>query len=305
MRHVIYFSVLIFILGVLMPAQAQNTLKQELQELPNKCELVESSSSNYAVTTTHYDYQMMGPFMQKKQISGEFTRGLEDHKVRWNNVRIAVSYNLEACFEQGELQTAMEGFTYVPSGEMMNPEAFASLPQNMNTYLYKNLVWDMMAFDTFSWAFTDSLSLNKEYRAKEASYEIELAGEGTFENKDIRLTWIGVTQKNQKTCAIIKYSILNNPLSINGAQLKLKGRSHYWGNVYVCLETKQLEYAELYEDVIMDMKVAGMENNQLLNTVRTIYVERIRTTNQEVKIPESDFNNGISHLRIGSGTLGF
>jgi len=44
-------------------------------------------------------------------------------------------------------------------------------------------------------------------------------------------------------------------------QVVIKGRSHVWGDVYVSLKDKQIEYAELYEDILMDIKMKGQDNS--------------------------------------------
>ena len=41
--------------------------------------------------------------------------------------------------------------------------------------------------------------------------------------------------------------------------MTLKGRSHYWGEIWVSLSSKQIEYATLQEDVLGEMKLAGQE----------------------------------------------
>lgn len=246
-----------------------------LQSLPPNWSLQINQPISYLVTTTHYDYSMMGPFLNKTQITGRYTRTNAEGTVYWNQVEIAQAHDLESRFKQGLAQPVMEGFSYVPSEKMMEAANYSDFPQDATAHLLKNLVWDMMGFEFFAWAHTDSLQLNQEYRPVEANSQIDLASEGTFENKDIRLTWLGTTQKNKQACAIIKFSVMNNPLTMNSEHLKLKGRSHYWGNVYVALDSKQIEYAELYEDVIMNLTLPGQDQPQRLNTVRTIFVEKI------------------------------
>ncbi|MBI9065440.1 MAG: hypothetical protein JEZ14_25875 [Marinilabiliaceae bacterium] len=260
----------------LVTAWGQKSVPENhLQNLPNNWSLQINHPISYLVTTTHYDYSMMGPFLNKTQITGQYTRTSEDGTVRWNQVEIAQAHDLEASFDTGLPQPVMEGFSYVPSEKMMEAANYSDFPQDATGHLFRNLVWDMMGFEFFAWALPDSYPLNLEYRPVEANYKIELAGEGTFENKDIRLTWIGTTQKNNQPCVIIKFSVMNNPLSMHSEHMKLKGRSHYWGNIYVALNSKQIEYAELYEDVIMNLKMTGQDESQRLNTVRTIFAEKI------------------------------
>jgi len=274
-KEIIITLTFCFALSLVTAWGQKSVPENHLQNLPNNWSLQINHPISYLVTTTHYDYSMMGPFLNKTQITGQYTRTSTEGTVHWNQVEIAHTTNPKSPFEQGLAQPVMEGFSYIPSEKMMEAANYSDFPQDATGHLFRNLVWDMMGFEFFAWALPDSYPLNLEYRPVEANYQIELAGEGTFENKDIRLTWIGTTQKNKQACAIIKFSVMNNPLTMNSEHLKLKGRSHYWGNIYVALDSKQIEYAELYEDVIMNLKMTGQDESQHLNTIRTIFVEKI------------------------------
>jgi hypothetical protein len=72
----------------------------------------------------------------------------------------------------------MENFAYVPSDKMLEAASFSSFPPN--SFHTKNLVWDMLAIETFAWVYFDSLRLNKTFRPGNLQDEIPLAGEGTF-----------------------------------------------------------------------------------------------------------------------------
>lgn len=133
----------------------------------------------------------------------------------------------------------------------------------------------MLAIETFAWIYFDSLELNGTFRPANLPQEIPLAGEGTFTNKDIQLKWAGISQMNREVCALIEYRTFDNPLVVDTEQLKIKGRSHYWGTILVSLKDKQIEHAVMYEDVVMDMKIPGQPAPQLLNTTREIQFEKI------------------------------
>ena len=47
--------------------------------------------------------------------------------------------------------------------------------------------------------------------------------------------------------------------------MTLKARSDYWGQIWVSLATKQIEYATLYENVGGEMKLAGQNTTQVIN----------------------------------------
>jgi len=64
-------------------------------------------------------------------------------------------------------------------------------------------------------------------------------------------------------------------LKIEIEALKMSSRSHYWGEVYVSLADKQIEYATLSEDVITDVLLKGQSQNYLGYTVRSITLSKI------------------------------
>ncbi len=57
--------------------------------------------------------------------------------------------------------------------------------------------------------------------------------------------------------------------------MKIKGRSHYWGEVYVSLSDKQIEYVNLTEDVLMEIKEEGKSKSDVQYTVRYITMSKL------------------------------
>ena len=50
--------------------------------------------------------------------------------------------------------------------------------------------------------------------------------------------------------------------------MTMKARSDYWGEIWVSLTTKQIEYATIYENVTGEMKFAGQDKPQNVNVFR-------------------------------------
>jgi len=50
--------------------------------------------------------------------------------------------------------------------------------------------------------------------------------------------------------------------------MTLKGRSDYWGEIWVSLATRQIEYGTLNEMVVGEMKLAGQDAPQIINVFR-------------------------------------
>lgn len=247
-----------------------------LNQLPSGLELIENGPQHYQITTDYFTKDIYGNFINKVRVTGDYTRGLENDKVSWHDVRITTPVASEKkSFPEGELFNPMENFTYVPSAEMVNPDAFPGFPPN--SFYAKNLVWDMLGLEGFAWYYFDSLHLNIPFAANAFNSDVDLAGEGTFTNKNIKLTWTGISRVNGEICAVIEYLAMDNPLKIKTDVMEMNGRSHYWGTIWVSLEDKQIELARLNEDVIMDMKLPNMPEKQLMNTTRDIVIQKVNT----------------------------
>jgi len=238
-----------------------------LENLPANLKLEEKKPQKYLLTSVSCDYDLVGNFIKKSRISGEYTRALENGNAKWNNVRISESKDFSEPFSEGEKQGVMENFTYKPliSKDMFKSDSiFKKIPEpSIN---YRNLIWSMMEFEVYAWTFFDSLKLNKEFVPKIKEHVVQYSGVGTIDVTDFRLIWVGITNMNNKICAIVKFNAMNMPLNVDYLQTKVKGRCHNWGNVYISLVDKQIEYGESYGDVIMDIKLNGQETSFKLNT---------------------------------------
>jgi len=102
---------------------------------------------------------------------------------------------------------------------------------------------------------------------------VDMPGIGTFQNRDVQLTWIGRSRRNGQDCAVIDYRAFFNPLSVANGGMTLTGRSHYWGQIWVALATRQGEYATLYEEVLGEMKLAGQDQPQIIDVFRSGVLE--------------------------------
>ena len=244
-----------------------------LERLPNRIKPDKSVKRSYQMTTDYYDFDLKTNFLVKRRFTGIIS--YKSDLAQWKDVFYAESKELEAAFPIGEKIDFMQNFTYQPDEKVLTTEFFqTNLPQAHPFIM--NLIWDAIAFDALAYCCWDSLELNKESRAKNMNHELEIANIGTFENRDIRITWLGITEINNQLCAILKYSVMNNPLKIDfDDNTSMVGRSHYWGEVYVSLSDKRIEYASLTEDIVTDVKMKGQADNMLGYTVRTIHLVKV------------------------------
>ena len=121
-------------------------------------------------------------------------------------------------------------------------------------------------FESFGRDYFDKLKLNEPYRV--APSTVSLAGTGSFENKDTQLTWAGISRRNGQDCALIQYSVYFNRFEMKLTGIEMLGRSHYWGTIWVSLQTKQIEYGTLDEDVLGEMKTAAQTTPRVFNVFR-------------------------------------
>lgn len=268
-----FFLVTILVLTTGLMAFSQKKTDSNVNEqltaelLPQKLKL-KDELQKYVVTTDHFNSDIFGNFFNKMRVKGEYTRGLENGKVKWNNCSVAMSMSRDAEFEQGTPLKYMEDFSYSVSEDMLKPENFTTFTEH--SAFAKNLIWDMMAIEGFGWSAWDKLKLNEPYSAKDFNGKMDLAGQGSFENKDVILTWTGISKRNSENCAVIEFRTMNNPLEYSGDGMSMKGRSHYWGTIWVSLEDKQIEHAVLFEDVVMEMNLPGQTNKQIMDATREI-----------------------------------
>lgn len=234
-----------------------------LSRLPADLQVKDDSPRTYRFTCDYVHLDTKGnPAGMTQRVAGDYTRGLPDGKVRWNRVTVS-----------GQKREFMEGFTYrlADAVNTLKPEFFQSFPAM--AFQERNLVWDTEMFEGFAESYFEKLRLNVPYHIEPSV--VPLAGTGQFENKDIQLTWIGISKRNGQRCALIDYAAFFNKLSVKSPAMELVGRSHYWGQIWVSLATKQIEYATLYEDVLGELKLGTQPAPQIMNVFRIGTFERI------------------------------
>ena len=147
----------------------------------------------------------------------------------------------------------------------MQPEFFKSFPAT--AVFERNLVWDTGMIELFGQQYFDKLKLNQPHQAM-SEQSVQLPGLGSFHNRNVLLEWVGMSLRNGQNCALIDYRAFGNPLDISAGGMTLRARSDYWGQIWVSLKTKQIEYATLYENVSGEFKLPGQDSPQPLSVFR-------------------------------------
>lgn len=229
--------------------------------------LHDSGPRAYEFTIDYNTASPTGEIVQRQRVAGQYTRGLANNQVEWRNVTIATAAGgPNAAFGPEDNRTFMDGFRYRADANTLAADFFRSFPAS--AFLERNLVWDTGMFELFGQNYFDKLELNVPYHADLGS-DVKMPGEGTFHNRDVVLEWQGYSRRNGQDCALIAYKSFLNPVEIATSGMTMKARSDYWGEIWVSLTTKQIEYATLDEEVLGQMTLPGQTAPQPVSVLRT------------------------------------
>jgi hypothetical protein len=238
-------------------------------DLPQGTVVKDSGPRTYRFTVDYSTSNTRGQVIHRQVLTGDYTRGLPSGDVVWKNVTSAESNGDVAPSGPGQKRDFMEGFRYHKDptnlSGAMGPDFFKGFPPT--AVFERNLVWDTEMIEMFGQGQFEHLKLNQVYHFI-SNEDAAMPGVGTFHNKDVQLEWTGRSRRNGQDCAVIAYRAYFNPLDIANGGMTMKGRSHYWGEIWVSLSTKQIEYATLYEDVLGELKLAGQDAPQIINVFR-------------------------------------
>ncbi|MCX6253850.1 MAG: hypothetical protein NTV31_05160 [Bacteroidia bacterium] len=271
-----FLTILLIVAPTVLNGQSEKAVvKKYLKELP--VVQISNAPQKYRMTAIYTNMDLYGKFTGKIKVSGDYTRGLENGNVLWNNVSISNSSNADEPFKDGIKQDYMENFRYVPSAKMVeDKDAFKNFPTSLDNIYSRNLVWDMMSFEIFAWNYYDSLQLNKTYITPDINGQFEMSDIGTYSHKKIMLTWTGISVVNGELCAIVEFDAIDNKIEMSMDQIKTRGTEQYWGTVMISLNTKNIEHAVMYSGTIQEVEVKGMKDKFLIKTIRELEINRIQ-----------------------------
>jgi hypothetical protein len=259
-----------------LPTQtlSSQTLSSEAWNLPQGTTVKDSGPRSYGFTVDYTTVSAQGEILRRQRLTGDYTRGLTGGDVVWNNVAQADADGAAAPFPSAQKRDFMEGFRYHNDlAATLKPEFFKAFPPT--AVFERNLVWDTGMIEHFGQDYFEHLRLNEPYHSI-PNEDVKMPEVGTFQNRDVVVEWIGRSQKNGQDCALIRYQALLNPLEINNGGVTLKARSSYWGEIWVSLSTKQIEYGTLNETVVGELKLAGQDATQIVNVIRSGTFEPVR-----------------------------
>ena len=268
----VFFSVVVACAAATLQAQSssQSTSMQPTSAqpwtLPHGTAVKDAGPRTYQFTVDYNTANPKGEITHRMRLTGDYTRGLPGGDVVWKNVTQADADGPTAPFAAARKRDFMEGFRYRDDvASTLKPEFFKAFPPT--AVFERNLVWDTGMIEMFGQNYFDQLKLNEPYHSN-LNEDVNMPDVGTFHNRDVVLTWIGRSIRNGQDCAVIRYQAFLNPVEIANGGMTLKGRSDYWGEIWVSLATKQIEYGTLHENVAGEMKLPGQDTTQILNVFR-------------------------------------
>ncbi len=246
-------------------------------DLPHGTAVKDLGPRTYRFTVDYDSANRTGEVVHRQRITGDYTRGLANGDVEWRNVGEAQADGATAPFPPAQKQDFVEGFRY-PAGspDTLKPDFFKSFPPS--AIYERNLIWDTSMMESFGQNFFDQLKLNAPLHIS-TEQDVNMPGVGTFHSRDTVLEWVGRSERNGQDCALIEYRAFFNPLQIATGGVTIQGRSDFWGEIWVSLATKQIEYATIYEEVSGEMKLPGQDTPQLLSVFRIGTLEPLSAKN--------------------------
>ena len=222
---------------------------------------------SWRFTCDYYYLDTKGNLGRRERLTARYTRSLPKDNIKWTDVELANGTEWADKFNPAEKRAFMEGFSY-PRAEvknMLTPEFFRGFPPM--AMIERNLVWDTHMLEGFAQDQFEHLKLNTPYHVPGAE-NVEIGGAGAFRHRDLQLIWTGYSKRNAIECAVIDYRAFFNTIDMKNPAMTLNGRSNYWGQIWVSLATRRIEYATLYEDVIGEMTFQGQDKPQTISVFR-------------------------------------
>lgn len=210
-------------------------------------------------------------------VKATYMVGLENDSIGWKDVNMAQITDFQQENFNGTYLPSFNDFKYkVSETNFLKEDFYKNLPTEQRD-LAKWLVSDAIQMQGLAFYVFDSLEFNKEFVPKFMdNNDVEFENWVTFTSRYQKLIWSGITKHNNEVCAIVKFESLYNPLKIENNQMSVKGRSLYYGEMWISLKSKQLEYAVMAEDVIMKLKSTSFPEEQLIDLQREIVFNKVK-----------------------------
>lgn len=271
MKKIIYLS-LVFSLFSNWTIAQNIPIDKYFEINPREVKPQDSEIQEYDVTLKWQNLDAIsGNKINCNAVNATYIVGLENGFVAWKNVSLAQVDDFKQAQYKGTDLPAFNDFTYKPVDTAFLSEDFYKIIPVEQRDLAKWLVSDAAQMQGLAWYVFDSLEFNKAFSPIILeNNDVRFEDWVTFTNRYQKLIWSGITKHNDEICAIVKFESSYNPLQINNEQMQVKGRSLYYGEMWISLTDKQVEYSVRFEDVVMKLTSSMFPDEQLIDLQREI-----------------------------------
>jgi len=272
------FVFMIFMLATTCLFAQRNSIDRYLDLNPAEIKPGKAGLQEYAVSLKWQNMDAInGNTFNCNAVKATYITGLKNDSVCWKDVSLAQIRDFQQKDQAGTRLPSFNGFTYTINGtNFLAEEFYKPIPPEQRD-LAKWLVSDAIQMQGLAWYVFDSLEFSKPYLPKFLNnYDIRFNDWVTFTSRYQKLTWSGITKYNNEVCAMIKFESLYNPVNVDNSQMSVKGRSLYYGEIWISLSDKQVEYASMVEDVIMKLKSPAFPEEQLIELQREIVFSNVK-----------------------------
>lgn len=276
MRTSIYLFITLILVTNCLLAQKNNIDRYFLLK-PSEIETSKSGIQKYKVSLKWQNLDAInGNKINCNAVKATYTVGLENDSVSWEDVSLAQINDFQQVDYDGTNLPSFNDFSYkINETNFLKEEFYKTIPLGQRD-LAKWLVSDAIQMQGLAWYIFDSLVYNKPFIPVFLNnYEVKFKDWVTFTSRYQKLIWSAVAKYNNEVCAIIKFESLYNPLKIENNQMSVKGRSLYYGEIWISLSDKQVEYVTMVEDVIMKLKSSLFPEEQLIDLQREIIFNKV------------------------------
>lgn len=256
----------------------KNSIDKYLSIKPSEIKTGNPGTCEYAVSLKWQNLDAInGTKFNCNAVNATYISGLDNDSVGWKEVSTAQINDFQQTDYNWIGLPSFDGFSYkINETNFLKEEFYQSIPPEQRD-LAKWLVSDAIQMQGLAWYVFDSLEFNKPFIPNFLNnYDIKFEDWVTFTSRYQKFTWSGIIKYNEEVCAIVEFESLYNPLKIDTDQLSVKGRALYFGEMWISLSDKQVEYASMVEDDIIKLKSPLFPEEQLIDLQREVVFSKIK-----------------------------
>jgi len=265
-------TAILVLAGVAFAGDTPDATHDYLATFPHVLSREGGGAQTYRLEYHLFNRDVAGATQNRTFVTGTYTRGIEEDRMRWSGVEVAATGGADAAMPHGAPLTIMEGFEYGLSEEILDESLYVRFPNEDLKHLAKTMVWDGMMIEAFDLLKEDFAGLPANEFRRVAEYEdfdIRMGDWGSIKMRDMRVKWSGVSMMHGEPCAVVLYQSLSNPVDAGPT----KGRSCYWGQFWLSREDGEIECLTLNKDIVLEIPT-GEISSMIMNLQREVRFEK-------------------------------